>query len=96
MRLVRHDDLAPWASNMELAEHPITGQNQLLGQVIAAQTRAYLTKVNGGVVGNPETRSFLLQNYMRFGARYSWSELLERGTGEKLNHEFLVQALINQ
>ena len=94
MRLARHDDIVPWASDMELAANPISRQNQLLGEVIAAQTRAYLTLVNGSVVGNPETRSFLLQNYMRFGARYPWLELLERGTGEEFSAEPLIAELV--
>lgn len=96
MRLARHDDIAPWASDMELVANPISSQNHLLGKIIAAQTKAYLLQVNGSVVGNPETRSFVSQNYMRFGARYPWTELLERGTGAELNYEFLVQALVGE
>lgn len=94
MRLNRHDDITPWATDMELANAPVTSQNHLLGKLIAVQTRAYLKQYNGQVVGNRETRSFLIQNYMRFGSRYPWSELLKRGAGEALTYEYLVGELV--
>jgi Zn-dependent M32 family carboxypeptidase len=30
---------------------------------------------------------------MRFGSRYPWEELLERGTGEPLNPQYLIAQL---
>ena len=47
----------------------------------------------GDMVGNQTISSFLNQNYFRFGSRYDWRELLERGTGSGLNPEFLISKL---
>ena len=73
--------------------YPVKLQAALYGDMIAAQTKAYLDKQYGGLLGNSEAYSFLVQNYMRFGSRYPWEELLERGTGERLNPQFLFVRL---
>jgi hypothetical protein len=90
MLLPRHDDIKPWAATIELIDRPLALHNDLLGRIIAAQTLAYLRRTSGVVVGNAETRSFLVQNYFRFGSRYDWRELLQRGTGESLNPKYLL------
>ncbi|MBN1211050.1 MAG: hypothetical protein JXA92_00600 [candidate division Zixibacteria bacterium] len=91
--LPRHDDLKPWATDLYFVNQPLTYQNLLLADIIAAQTLAYLEKNNGTVVANPETRSFLVQNYFRFGSRYRWRELIQRGTGEAMNPQYLLSDL---
>ena len=91
--LPRHDDLKPWATDLNYVNQPLAYQNLLLADIIAAQTLAYLEKNNGTVVGNHETRSFLNQNYFRFGSRYHWRELIQRGTGEELNPRYLLSDL---
>ena len=75
------------------AVHPIELQAALYGDMIAAQTEVYLENQYGGLLSNREAYSFLVQNYMRFGSRYPWKELLERGTGEQLNPKYLVDRL---
>ncbi len=90
MMLPRHEDLKPWAVAPHYAAQPIFLQHSLHGNIIAAQTQAFMVKNYGGIVDNEMTRSFLVQNYLRFGSRYDWRELLERGTGEKLNPDYLV------
>ena len=91
--LPRHDDLKPWATDLNYVNQPLAYQNHLLADIIAAQTLAYLEKNNGTVVGNRETRSFLVQNYFRFGSRYHWREMIQRGTGEDLNPRYLLSEL---
>ena len=93
MLLPRHDDLKPWASFMQYTTHPIILHSYLYGDIIAAQTLDYLKKNNGSIVDNPQTRSFLLQNYMRFGSRYEWRDLLMRGTNEEINLDHFVKRL---
>jgi len=88
--LPAHDELKPWALDKGFVTTPFQAQYDLLGAVIAGQTLAYLEATNGSVIGNPETRSFLVQNYFRFGSRYAWTDLLERGTGEKFNPGYLL------
>ena len=91
--LPRHEEIKPWAAVPSLLTEPVGSPGDLLGEIVARQTLDYLQEVNGAVVGTRETRSFLVQNYFRFGGRYSWSELLERGTGESLNPSVLVADL---
>ncbi len=93
LMLPRHDDIKPWACETRFVTHPAQSPDLLLGEIIARQTLAYLKEANGAVIGTNETRAFLVQNYFRFGSRYDWSELLERGTGEALNPEFLFAGI---
>ena len=67
--------------------------NKLVAKIIAAQSVNYMNDYLGQPVDNLRTSAFLIQNYYRFGSRYSWTELLERGTGEKLNPEHLISHL---
>lgn len=89
----RHDELVIWPHVEVYSSHPVELQAALYGDMIAAQTKAYLEKQYGGLLGNSDTYSFLVQNYMRFGSRYPWEELLERGTDERLNPRYLIAKL---
>ncbi len=93
MMLPRHDDLYPWAGIIQYTTHPVYLQNYLYADIIAAQTLAKLREMYGDIIDNPSVGAFLVQNYFRFGARYDWRDLLERGTGERLNPEYLINRL---
>jgi len=88
--LPRHDDLTPWATQLEYVTMPLGRRAQLLSRTAMAQTYVYLYDNYSRVVGNDEVKSFLTQNYFRFGSRYHWCNLLERTTGEPLSYEHLV------
>jgi hypothetical protein len=89
----RSEDLVIWPHIDAFSYNPVQLQTALYGDMIAAQTTAYLEKQYGGLLSNSEAYSFLVQNYMRFGSRYPWEELLERGTGEPLNPKYLIDRL---
>jgi peptidyl-dipeptidase A len=91
--LPRHDDLKPWAAIADYITRPVYVQNYLYAEMVAAQTLSFLEKNYGGVADNPTTGSFLVQNYLRFGGRYDWRELVRRGTDEELNSQYLTQRL---
>ena len=93
MLLPRHDELLPWATTIEYVVEPALSHTFLLGDIISAQTLAYLERVSGSVLDNTETKAFLVQNYFRFGSRFRWQDLLERGTGEPLNVHHLINAM---
>jgi peptidyl-dipeptidase A len=76
-----------WALVKDYARRPIQMHNDLYGEIIAAQTLAYLEEQYGGLVDNQDAYSFLVQNYMRFGSRYPWRDLLQRGTTQPLDPE---------
>ncbi len=86
-----NDDLQPWAVNEVFVSFPLGYRNELQAEVIASQTMAYLASHYDGAVGNPEVRSFLVHNYFRFGGRYPWQELMERGTGEPPSPAYLAR-----
>lgn len=77
-------DYYPWVAQIDFIAHPVSLQNDLLGDCIAAQTYHYLSDKYGAVLDDQHTREFLVQNYYRFGSKDDWQTLLERGTGEKL------------
>jgi hypothetical protein len=83
--LPRHDDIIIWSTLTELTADPIMPMRDLLAKAIAAQSLNYMTTYFGPFVNNLNSSSFLIQNYYRFGSRYAWPELLQRGTGEKLS-----------
>lgn len=93
MFMPRHEDINPWAAVIHYTTHPVYLQNYLYADMIAAQTLEYLTRSYGNVTDNRMTKAFLVQNYMRFGSRYDWQELLERGTESRLNPDFLIKKL---
>lgn len=80
-----HPDLYPASTDPQLVLAPFAAGEQLLGWLIAAQTWDYLKGFSGSVVTSRDTRAFLVQNYFRFGSRFEWPELLERGTGSSLD-----------
>jgi oligoendopeptidase F len=93
MKLPRHDDLYPWASEIYYTTHPVYIQNYLLADIIAAQNVSYIKDNFGSIIDNEMTRSFLVQNYLRFGARYSWQDLLKRGTDQSLDPDYFLNGL---
>lgn len=93
MLLPGHEELKPWAASTNLVRNPLRSQEQLLARLLAAQIESYLNENFGGLAGNSNAAAYLAQNYYRFGSRYPWQELLERGTEEKLNPSYLVAQL---
>jgi len=91
--LPRHEDIIIWSTVPEFITDPMIPIRQLLGKSIAAQSINYMTSYFGPLINNHNTSSFLVQNYFRFGSRYAWSELLQRGTGEKLSPVHLKKFL---
>jgi len=89
--LPRYDDLVLWTSETDLPEGLLISRDHLFAQIAAAQTWAYIAQQHGSVVGNREVRSFMVQNYFRFGNRYPWEELVERATDEPLSVIYLLE-----
>ncbi len=96
MLLPRHDELSPWAATAEYVTTPAESYTHLVAKIVSAQTIEYLRSVQGSLIDNHETRAFLIQNYYRFGSRFSWADLVERGTGEELSADHLIARLTNK
>lgn len=82
-----------WANEASYIGRPVSLQNHLIGECIAAQIHHYLNRKYGSVFDNQATREFLVQNFYRFGSSEEWTTLLMRGTGEKLNPDYLVESI---
>jgi peptidyl-dipeptidase A len=93
LSMPRHDELQPWAAETDLIIIPAGRHNFLSADLVTAQTIDFLKETYAPLFANPAVGAFLIQNYYRFGSRYDWRELLERGTGEKLNPDHLVDKL---
>jgi len=91
MLLPPHKDVKIWASDKNLITHPLYWQNYLKAKMIATQSVNYMNKNYGSLINNKMTKSFLIQNYYRFGGRYDWHELLKRGTEEELKPDYWIK-----
>lgn len=82
-----------WTNETSYVNRPVSLQNRLIGECIAAQIQHYLDRKYGSVLDNQATREFLVQNFYRFGNSEDWMTLLIRGTGEELNPNYLVESI---
>ncbi|UCG60851.1 MAG: hypothetical protein JSV52_11030 [Candidatus Zixiibacteriota bacterium] len=92
LKLPRHEQFKIWALVTHYANIPAYMQNYFYADMISAQTQNKLRETYGNLIDNTDVSAFLIQNYYRFGSRYDWRELLQRGTDEELNFEYLVKA----
>ncbi|MFQ5454247.1 MAG: M3 family metallopeptidase [Candidatus Zixiibacteriota bacterium] len=93
LHLPRHENIYPWAAIIHYTTHPVYLQNYLFADIITAQTMNFIQNNYGDPVDNTMLKSFLVQNYYRFGTRYNWRDLLKRGTDEELNPDYLIKKL---
>jgi len=93
MLVPRHDDILPWAATEAYVTNPAQSHHSVLADIISAQTLAHLERTGNKVVNSETTKAFLTQNYFRFGCRFPWQELLERGTGEPLQPAYLFDRI---
>ncbi len=95
--LTRPDDReAPdWAAKLHLATAPAYYQNYLLGELIASQLQAYLTREVAGhsLVQNRAAGDYLLRLF-HLGARYNWNDTMRQVTGEPLTPAYFVQQAV--
>ncbi|KAA3636884.1 MAG: hypothetical protein DWP97_01900 [Calditrichaeota bacterium] len=93
LKISQHEDLYPWASIIHYTTHPVYLHNYLYADMIAAQNIYFLKDMYNGVIDRETTKSFLSQNYFRFGAKYDWRELLKRGTDSELDTKYYLTDL---
>ncbi len=92
----RQDDVALWALIHHYTDNPVYVHNYILAGLIAAQTFAYLERINGTVIDNKATSEFLINNYFKPGASKDWFELIEDATGEPLNARYYIEDLLGK
>ncbi|CAN5815358.1 M3 family metallopeptidase [soil metagenome] len=89
-------DEPDWAAKLHVAMAPVYYHNYVLGTLIAAQLRHYLESyvTHGPFYKNEAAGRYLLESIFGPGARESWQDTVLRATGEPLNAEYFVRALV--
>jgi peptidyl-dipeptidase A len=91
-----------WASKIHIATVPCYYHNYLLGQMLASQIYYTIgekvlgskTPENESFTGKPEAGQFLIEKIYKPGARYTWSEMIEKATGEKLTAKYYARQYV--
>jgi len=92
-----------WASKIHLASAPCYYHNYLLGELLASQLYYYITEKilksndfkNQSFANNSEIGKYLIDKVFKPGAKYSWNEMIERATGEKLTAKYYAKQFVN-
>ncbi len=84
-----------WASKIHIATSPCYYHNYLLGELLASQLNNYIaSKVlrsddfRQSYYGKKEVGKYLIDNVFMPGSRWSWNEMIEKATGEKLTAKY--------
>jgi peptidyl-dipeptidase A len=87
-------DAPDWASKIHVATAPVYYQKYLLGRLFSAQLKRKMdTDLGSWWQGRPESGAYIRRELFMPGARYPWSELVERVTGAPLGVEALADSV---
>lgn len=87
----KHEDRAFWIDSYFSPLERLLALDHLYAELAAAQSLTYLKNSYDLSAQGDKYAAFLVQNYYRFGARYSWREMLERGVGDTLNARAILE-----
>jgi len=90
-----------WATKIHIASYPCYYHNYLLGELLASQFNHYLAasvlKSNDFgqcYYGKKEVGDYFIEKVFKPGARYSWNEMIEKATGEKLTAKYYAEQFV--
>lgn len=97
-------DAPDWAAKIHIALYPAYYQNYMLGEILASQLYYY---INNKVLKLDEEKfssftnetsvgEYLKHLFFSYGTLYSWNELIEKSTGEKLNVDYYVNQFLTK
>jgi peptidyl-dipeptidase A len=90
-------NMPDWATKIHIALYPCYYHNYLLGELLASQIYSYLTTnitKNLSLVGDKAIGEYLKAKIFMPGARYSWNEMIEKATGEKLTAKYYAKQFV--
>jgi peptidyl-dipeptidase A len=90
-------NMPDWATKIHIALYPCYYHNYLLGDLLASQIYCYLTAnitKNQSLVGEMAVGNYLKEKIFLPGARYTWNEMIERATGEKLTAKYYAKQFV--
>jgi len=91
-----------WAAKIHIATSPVYYHNYTMGELLASQLvenigRKVLNSTEPfqeGFAGKKEIGMYFVENVFHPGNRYSWNEMIERATGEKLTSRHFARQFI--
>jgi peptidyl-dipeptidase A len=90
-------NMPDWASKIHVALYPCYYHNYLLGDLLASQIYSYIvtniTK-NPSFVNEKAVGNYLKEKVFMPGARYSWNDMIEKATGEKLTAKYYAKQFV--
>ena len=87
-------DAPDWASKVHVATAPVYYHTYLYGRLFSAQlTRKMDADLGGWWRGRAGTGAYIKRELFMPGARFPWTELVERVTGQPLGVEALASAV---
>lgn len=91
-----------WATKIHIATSPCYYHNYLLGELLASQLYNYI--VSNILKGDPENDfsffnnsevgQYLKEKVFNVGAKYSWNDMIEKATGEKLTARYYAKQFV--
>jgi peptidyl-dipeptidase A len=92
-----------WASKIHLALYPAYYHNYMLGELLASQLNHFICKnildecenTQQSFTGDTRVGNYLKENIFIPGARYHWSQLIKRATGEELTPVHYANEFVN-
>ena len=90
-----------WASKIHIATSPCYYHNYLLGELLASQLNHYIattvlksSDLRQSYFGKKEVGKYLIDNVFNPGAKWSWNEMIEKTTGEKLTARYYAEQFV--
>ena len=90
-----------WASKIHIATSPCYYHNYLLGELLASQLNHHIaSKVlnssdfKQSYYGKTEVGKYLTEKVFMPGARYTWNDMIEKATGEKLTAKYYADQFV--
>lgn len=95
---------AGWASKLHFTTAPCYYHNYMLGELLASQLHHHIihdilkldSDDNVSYVGQAALGDYLRREVLGPGARYHWSDMIERATGEPLTPEYFVEQFVEE
>jgi peptidyl-dipeptidase A len=81
-----------WAAKYHLSLAPVYYHSYEMGYLYSAQVRQRLVDEFGGLVNQPQTGKWLVDNVFSPGCKEDWASHVESSTGEPLNPRYFVEA----
>jgi oligoendopeptidase F len=83
-----------WAANAWYVNFPVYWQNYVLADVIASQIHHYLEKEMGSLYDTKEAFDYVVNQFIKPGAKIPWLDKIEKATGTSLKADALTKDLM--